>query len=205
MSQSWHFCDIARLRMGFRFRWKSGRAADITLTTEFGPKRSSGAFTRFACRPYRPRDGSVVSSLHCMNDPQPEGHMASHIERRKFLATLGGAAAAWPLAARAQQARKRIGFLGTSSLSSERHLLDAFVQSLRELGHVDGENIVIEPRWAEGRLAVVLNPANPPVFEYYQWTKAAAAALGLTLQPVVELREIDDFKDAFSTIINPMR
>jgi hypothetical protein len=42
----------------------------------------------------------VVSSLHCMNDPQPEGHMASYIARREFLATLG-CAAAWPLAAQA--------------------------------------------------------------------------------------------------------
>src|SRR5262245_18867553 len=79
-----------------------------------------------------PDFSSVVSSLHCINDPQPEGHMASHIERRKFLATLGGAAAAWPLAARAQQAGKlpTIGFMG-ATYSVESQPVAAFVHSAR--------------------------------------------------------------------------
>jgi putative ABC transport system substrate-binding protein len=77
----------------------------------------------------------------------------SHMKRREFIALIGGAAAAWPLAARAQQTGTgpRIGYLGTSSPSLERHLVDAFRQRLRELGHVDGENITIEYRWTEGR------------------------------------------------------
>jgi putative ABC transport system substrate-binding protein len=211
------------------------------------------------------------------------------LKRREFITLVGGTAA-WPLVARAQQSRKRVGFLGTSSLRLERHLVDAFVQTMRELGNVEGENIAIEYRWAEGndnrlpklaadlvrlqpevivttgtpgtiaakqatrtipivfassgnpisaglvaslarpggnvtgftlsgaelegkrlqllkeavpglsRLALLWNSANPPVFEFYQLTKAAAAALGLTLQPAVEVRQIDDFKNAFSTI-----
>jgi putative ABC transport system substrate-binding protein len=78
--------------------------------------------------------------------------MASHIGRRKFLATLGGAAA-WPLAARAQQAAKlpTIGFLVAGTPSSHGQWVAAFVQRLRELGWIEGRTITIEYRWAEGR------------------------------------------------------
>jgi putative tryptophan/tyrosine transport system substrate-binding protein len=79
--------------------------------------------------------------------------MASHIERRKFLATLGGAAATWPLAARAQQATKayRIGFVGMPSADSLPQRTEAFRAGLRELGYQEGRNIVIEYRWADGQ------------------------------------------------------
>jgi putative ABC transport system substrate-binding protein len=80
--------------------------------------------------------------------------MASHIERRKFLATLGGAAAAWPLAVRAQPpAAKvpRIGFLGNSTAELEANLVGSFRDGLRALGYEEGRNIVIEYRWAEGK------------------------------------------------------
>jgi len=74
------------------------------------------------------------------------------MRRREFITLLGGAATAWPVAARAQKIRKmsQIGFLGNSSPSLERHLVDAFRQVLRELGHIEGENVAIEYRWAEG-------------------------------------------------------
>ena len=79
--------------------------------------------------------------------------MASYIARRKFLATLAGAAAAWPLAARAQQGERmrRIGVLETTSLPLNAANFEAFRQALRELGYIEGRNLIIEYRFAEGR------------------------------------------------------
>jgi putative tryptophan/tyrosine transport system substrate-binding protein len=75
------------------------------------------------------------------------------IKRRQFITLLGGAAAAWPLAARARQAGKlpTIGFLGESTPSAQSERTAAFVQRLRELGWIEGRTVAIEYRWAEGR------------------------------------------------------
>ena len=88
-----------------------------------------------------------------MNDPQPEGHMASHIGRRKFFAALGGAAATWTLAARAQQPGRvwRIGVLETTSMALNAANFEAFRQSLRDLGYIEEQNLIVEYRSAEGR------------------------------------------------------
>src|SRR5215831_19525709 len=77
--------------------------------------------------------------------------MASHIGRRKFLATLGGAAA-WPLTARAQQSGKlrTIGLLSAGSMATG--VFAGFDDGLRELGWTDGKNVIIERRFAENRI-----------------------------------------------------
>jgi putative tryptophan/tyrosine transport system substrate-binding protein len=73
--------------------------------------------------------------------------------RREFITLLGGAAAAWPLAAGAQQSGKlpTIGFLGGNTWSTQGQFTSAFVGGLRDLGWREGHNVIIEYRWAEGR------------------------------------------------------
>ena len=75
------------------------------------------------------------------------------MKRREFITLLGGAGAAWPIAARAQRPGKlpTIGFQGANTASSQRTSVDAFVQRLRELGWIENQTVAIEYRWGEGR------------------------------------------------------
>jgi ABC-type uncharacterized transport system substrate-binding protein len=75
------------------------------------------------------------------------------MRRREFITLIGGATAAWPLAARAQERPNvpRVGYLFSLTQAESRHLWEACRQGLRELGYVEGQNVFLEARWAEGK------------------------------------------------------
>jgi putative tryptophan/tyrosine transport system substrate-binding protein len=125
--------------------------------------------------------------------------MASHIGRRKFLATLGGAAA-WPLAARAQQAAMPvIGYLNSGSPESDTPRLNGLRRGLNETGYVEGRNVVIEYRWAGNqadrlpalavdlvqlRVAVIVAAGPPSTFAAKAATTTIPIVFGVGGDPV---------------------
>jgi putative tryptophan/tyrosine transport system substrate-binding protein len=123
------------------------------------------------------------------------------MRRRKFIIAVSGAAIMWPLTARAQQSPKlpTIGFLGPNTSSLDSHRVGAFVQRLRELGWIEGRNVAIEYRWAEGRIEhlaefaaefvrlkvdVIVTSGTPPVVSAKQATSVIPIVFAAVGDPV---------------------
>jgi ABC-type sugar transport system substrate-binding protein len=144
------------------------------------------------------RQGTRPRSSADLTRPRRRG---DRVRRRAFILALGGAAAAWPLAARAQQPATvpTIGFLGESTPPAQSERTAAFVQRLRELGWIDGRTVAIEYRWAEGRterfaeianefvrlkVDVIVTSSTPAVIAAKRATSVIPIVFAITADPI---------------------
>src|SRR5215831_10494824 len=186
------------LSVDVRFRWQTGKHLLVLSLPLLNPQPTTEVEAHPAL--LERQDCTLVTWYRSVYAPRTGGRMTVTIGRRELLAALGGAAAAWPLAARAQQPTMPvIGYLNSGSPESDTSRLTGLRQGLNETGYVEGRNLLVEYRWAGNqfnrlpalavdlvqiRVAVIVSPGLPATLAAKAATTTIPIVFGVGVDPV---------------------